>query len=85
MRQFDWASYRKEVSGKAAQVYIRSQSEAPKRLVRRKPRAEAERSLLTRQVLALWKSQLESGRLEILGPRRFRLHIPRGGGPHEDA
>jgi len=47
----------------------------PEERVRRKPRDADEREALRKMSQAKWDLWLASGKLEILGPRRWRLHL----------
>ena len=42
--------------------------------IRRRPRTQEEQKALLRLSQAMWNNLVRSGRLEILGPRRYRLN-----------
>lgn len=49
----------------------------PEQRVRRVPRDPDEREALTRLVAAKWDLYVASGKLEIIEPRKWRLHLGR--------
>lgn len=83
MRTYRLSEYSRSMMPRARDVYIRSAARLSRRLTRTKPRSEAEQRLLTRQVVRLCDRAVESGRLEILGPRRYRLNVDGAGSPSQ--
>lgn len=79
VRTYRLSEYSRFMMPRARDVYIQSAARLPRRLTRTKPRSEAEQRLLTRQVLRLWHRAVDSGRLEVLGPRIYRLNIAGAG------
>lgn len=71
MRRLDWKTYSREREG-----FIRTRAdEVGVRPIRRRPRDPGKRELLLRLDEATWRRWIETGKLEVVEKRRYRLHI----------
>lgn len=66
--------YEKRVRPRAVEVHLAAAATSAGRLPLRRPRDPQEEEVLTELDILRWKKALESGLLEKLGPRRYRLN-----------
>lgn len=75
MRRVNWEEHAREVGRKAREATPYPwQKERTAARVRRRPRDQVELEALRHLDRARWERALAEGRLERLGPRRYRLH-----------
>lgn len=74
-RRYEYDRYVQENQERLTKVHLESLARRSQRAVRTRPRDPVERELLDRLAIDNWRRAIETGELEILGPRRFRLHV----------
>ena len=58
---------------------VRAESDRPGRLPGRRPRDPEKERLLTEMLKARWQQLIDSGKLEVVGPRKYKWHTEKIG------
>ncbi|MGI6129843.1 MAG: hypothetical protein ACOYEO_07115 [bacterium] len=66
--------YIRQVRPRARRINLAAAAALPQRLPRRRPRDPEEESILTRLAIFSWNRAIESGLLEQIEPRRYKLN-----------
>lgn len=72
MRKIDYETFQREKKERAEAVWKIRGGKLP----RRRPRSKAESDLLLKMDLMRQKNWIKSGKLEILGKRKYKLNLP---------
>lgn len=78
-KRYEFDTFLKENEGRLREIWLNDErytdaADDP-RPVRRRPRLTEEADVLTLLAQARLERALQTGELEILGPRRYRLHV----------
>lgn len=78
MKRYEYDSYKASNETRFARAWIAASDRSGRRAVRSRPRSPEETRLLDRLAIDAWQGAIRSGELEIVAPRRYRIHVRKG-------